>query len=78
MRGDIDSGDHRFRPRRFVGFVEMYGRIHDPGMGPYPHRVALAPRAPGWDFHTVRGGIDPGDNRFCPRYVRVVAVWKDL
>ena len=26
----------------------------------------------GWDFHTVRGGIDPRDLRFHPRVVRVV------
>ena len=38
----------------------MYGRIHDPGLGPYPLRVALALRIPGWGFHNVRGRIDPG------------------
>ena len=27
--------------------VYVYGRIHNPGMGPYPHRVTLAPRTPG-------------------------------
>ena len=37
VRDRIDMGDHRFRPR----FV-MHGRIFDPGMGPYPPRVALA------------------------------------
>ena len=45
--------------------------ISEPGMGPYPLRVALAPRTQadhcGWGFHTVRGGIDPGDHRFRPR-----------
>ena len=34
----------------------MYGRIHDPGMGPYPPRMAIALRTPGWGFHTVGGG----------------------
>ena len=29
-----------------------------------------------WGFHTVRGGIDPGDRRFRPRVVGVVDVWK--
>ena len=28
----------------------------------------------GWGFHTVRGGIGPGDLRFCPWVVRVVKV----
>ena len=31
-----------------------------------------------WGFHTLRGGIDPGDLRFCPRVVGVVEVWKDF
>ena len=54
----------------------MYGSIHDPGMGPYPLRIALAPRTPGWGSHTVRGGIDPGAHRFSLRFVGVVDVWK--
>ena len=32
----------------------------------------------GWGFHTLRGGIDPGNLRFRPRVVRVVDVWKDF
>ena len=28
----------------------------------------------GWDFHTVRGGINPDDIRVCPRVVGVVDV----
>jgi len=31
----------------------------------------------GWSFHTVRGGIDPGDLRFRPRVVGVVEIWKN-
>ena len=27
---------------------------------------------PGWGFHTVGGGIDRGDHRFCPRFVKIV------
>ena len=42
----------------------MYGRISGPGMRAYPPRVALALRIPSCGFHTVRGGIDPGDRRF--------------
>ena len=55
----------------------MYGMIYDPGMGSYPPRVVLALRTPGWAFRIVRGGIDPGDHRFRPRFVGVVYVWKD-
>ena len=47
--------------------METYIRISDPGMGPYPPRVALAPRTPSWGFHIVRGGIEPGSHRLCPR-----------
>ena len=36
----------------------------------YPPLLALALRTPGWRFHTVRGGIDPGP-RFRPRFVGV-------
>lgn len=31
-----------------------------------------------WGFHTVRGGVDPGDRRFFPRFVGVVYIWKDF
>ena len=40
-------------------------------MGPYPPRVALPLRTPGWGFHIVRGGIDPGDHRFRPRMLEL-------
>ena len=65
----------------------MYGRISYPEMGSYPPRDALALFAIpsqsaigqwGWGFHTVRGGFDPGNNRFRPQIVGVVMVWKDL
>ena len=41
----------------------IYGRISDRGVVSYPPRVALALQTPYWGFHTVRGGIDPGDHR---------------
>ena len=61
----------------------------DLGVGPRGNsRRALASLAPayqqspstlwGWGFHTLRGGIDPGDLRFLPRLVGVVDLWKDL
>ena len=62
----------------------MYGRVYDPGVVPYLRRVALAPRAAAtellisqqrWGFHTVHGGIDPGDSCFCLRFVGVVDLW---
>ena len=31
---------------------------------------------PRWVLHTVRGGIDPRDNRFGPRFMGVVEAWK--
>ena len=55
----------------------MFGRIYDPGMAPYPPRVALALQAPGWGFHAVRGVIDPVDHRFRPQFVGDLDVWKD-
>ena len=64
--------------RRITVFVPgllelyMYARTSDPGMGPYPSQVALALRTPGWGFHTVRGVVDPRDQRFRPRVVGVV------
>ena len=47
----------------------MHGTISDPGMGPYLLRVELALRTTGWVFHTVRGGIDPGNDCCSPRFV---------
>ena len=32
----------------------------------------------GWGFHTLRGGIDPGNLRFRPQVVEVVEIWKDF
>ena len=46
VRGGIDPGDHRFRPR-FVGGADVW-KDYDQGMGPYPPGVALALRTPGW------------------------------
>ena len=55
-------------------------------MGPYPPEVKLAQYTNhnqseigrlGWDFHTVRGGINPDDIRVHPRVVGVVDVWMD-
>ena len=77
MGGGSDPGDHRFRPR-FVGVVDVWTCVSDSGMGPYPPRVALALQIPGWGFHNVLGRIDPGDNRFRPRFAGVVDVWKDF
>ena len=96
LRGGIDPGDLRFRPR-VVGVVEMWKdfqyedeTLSYPGVaGPRrcPERQ-LSPRAGamslsqsatsqlGWGFHTLRGGINPGDLRFRPRVVGVVDIWK--
>ena len=42
MRGGIDPGEHRFRPR-VVGVVYAW-RIPNPGMGFHPRRVRRGPR----------------------------------
>ena len=85
MLGDIDPETTVF----VLGLLEllMYGGTYDQGMRSYPSRVALALRTPGlgsanseWSlsFHTVRGGIDPEDCRFSPRFVEVVNIWRDF
>ena len=68
------------------------GALSSPGVAG-PRRCAerqLAPRAGsmspnqseitqwGWGFHTLRGGIDPGDLRFRPQVVGVVEMWTDF
>ena len=52
----------------------MYGIISYPGIGSYPARATPALRTPGWIFHAVRGGIDPGDYHARPRYAGVVKI----
>ena len=37
-----------------------------------------APSQLGWGFHTLLGGVKPGDLRFRPRVVGVVEIWNDL
>ena len=32
----------------------------------------------GWGFHTVRGGIDPGDHLIRPGFVGVVDIWNNF
>ena len=44
---------------------------------PHPISDELVSRM-GKGFHTVRGGIDPGDRYFRPRYVGVADIWKDF
>ena len=41
-------------------------------------RWLCEPRTPGWGFYTVRGGIDPVDRRFIPRFVGVVVMEANL
>ena len=85
VRGGFDPRDNRFRSEVFG--VVRYGRIYDPGMGPYRVQVALALFSSpsqssigrwGWGFRTVRGGVDPEDHHFRSRVVGVVHVWTDF
>ena len=58
----------------------MYGILYGPGRERYPPRVRRNSTNPsqsaisqwGWGFHTMRGGIDPGDHRFPSRLVGVL------
>ena len=98
MRGGIDPGDLRFRPR-IIPVVDVWnnfgsgdGNVSPRGtVGPrrwaegrLPPRVGymsvsqLANSQLGWSFHTLRGGIDPGDLRFRPRVVGGVEMWNDF
>ena len=43
----------------------------------YEHQP-ISDRPVGSGFHTVRGGVDPGNGRFRPRVVGVVDVWRDF
>ena len=60
-----------------MGVVEV-GKTSNPWIGPYPYRVALALQTPGWGFYTVRGGVDPGERCFYPRFVGVVDIWNEF
>ena len=40
--------------------------------------IQSATRQSGWGFHTLRGGIDPGDLCFRPQVVGIVDTWKDF
>ena len=81
VRGGIDPENHRSpfsspvcwsRTCVWKDFRSGDGTI-PPGW-----RWVLALRIPGWGFHTVRGGTDPGDNHVRLQYVEVVNVRKDL
>ena len=41
-----------------------------------PSQTTITQR--GWDFHALRGSIDPGDLSLLPRVVRVVEVWREI
>ena len=84
MRGGVDPVELSFLPR--FSKLWRYGVAIGSGMGPYPPRVKLAiytsPNQSaigrwGCDFHTMAGGINPGDIRFRSRVVGVVDVWMD-
>ena len=64
VRGGINPGEHGFRSRG-VGVVEIRG-IYDPGMGSYPLRVALAPRAPANQRSTNGIGFKHRAGRYRP------------
>ena len=76
----VVRGDNRFR-RRLIGVVDArkaicfdHGIVYSPGAGGFTSPSQSAISQLGWGFHNVRGGIDPGDHRFRPRFVGVVKV----
>ena len=84
LRGDTAPGYPRTHPP-VVGVVHVckgfssgdgnlsspryFGSIYDP--------QPVSDRPVGLRFHTVRGGLDPGDHHFRPHVVGVVKVWKN-
>lgn len=62
------------------------GWIYTLGTEHYPPQVALTPRPPAnkltshgdGGFHTSRSGIDLRGGRFCPRFVEIADIWKDI
>ena len=85
VRSGVDRGELSFIAR-FVEVLEIWnelrtgdGTLSYPGRaGSYASPSTSAIGGRGWDFHTVRGGIIPGDILFRPRTVGVVdVVWKD-
>ena len=69
IRGGDLSSPGTAEPRRWPE-----GQL-SPRAGPTgPSQSAIAKW--GWDFHTLRGGIDPGDLPLRPRVVGVVEMWK--
>ena len=83
MRGGIDPGDRRFRPR-FVGVVDML-KVTDAWMGPYLPRVALVPRtttnqrsASGVGVSTPCGVVSTRGTAVLSPVRRVTDIWKDF
>ena len=84
VRADIVRRDNRFRAG-LIGVVDIRkalcseaGIVYSPGAGGFTNPSQSGIGQWGWDFHNVRGGINPGDHRFRLRFVGVVDVWKDL
>ena len=84
LRGRIDPGDHRIRPPS-VGVLDAWKDLSS-GDGILPSPGGACSTNPsqstiselGWGFYIVRGGIDPGDYRFRPRFIGVADTWKDF
>ena len=71
---------------RLMEVLEMWNDLWTEDGTLYPSEVELAQHTNdanqkigrwGWDFHTVRGGINPNDIRVRPWVVGVVGVWMD-
>ena len=84
VRGGVDPRKLGFLPR-MVKF-QRYGTASGPRMRPYPPDMELAQHTNlshseigrwGWDFHTVRRGINQDVIRVRSRFIGVVDVWVD-
>ena len=89
VRGGVDPGELDFRPRG-VGVVDISkdvctgdGSQSSSGAAGLPRVMLARPSQSAigkwhWGFHTVRGGVDPGEIDFRPRGVGVIEIWKDV
>ena len=84
VRGYIVQEDNRLR-LRLIGVVDITkafcsedGIVYSPGASGFTNPTSSAIIQWGWGLRAVRGGIDPGDDRCRPRFVRVVDELKDF
>ena len=74
---ELSSGDKTLSSPGAAGPRRWPERQLSPRAGSMsPSQSVITQR--GWSFHTLRGGIDPGDLCLRPRFVGVEEIWKDI